>query len=234
MWNLSDDGVTEWSWQVGHYLDLRAQSRSFEDLAAYNAYGTADDFTLSGSGGSGGSGGGGSSAGGGVSGGATRLSSVRVTQNFFAFLGVQPAIGRTFTAEESLWNGPRAVMLSDALWRSRFASDPAIAGRTVTLNEQTYTVVGVLPASFDFSTVFAPGVRRDIYLPMPPDRRDQRLGQLARRDRQAAAGSHARCRARREPEHRAAAGARSSQSEYVPPQNEHVGGPRVADASGPR
>ena len=48
MWNLSDDGVTEWSWQVGHYVDLRAQTRSFEDLAAYNAFGTADDFTLSG------------------------------------------------------------------------------------------------------------------------------------------------------------------------------------------
>jgi predicted permease len=171
MWNLSDDGVTEWSWQVGHFLDLRAQSRSFEDLAGYFAYGTADDFTLNGSGGTGGSSdssanGGGGNGGSGNGGGATRVSSIRITQNFFAFLGVQPAIGRTFTAEESLWNGPRAVMLSDALWRSRFASDPAIAGRTITLNETAYTVVGVLPASFDFSTVFAPGVRRDIYLPM--------------------------------------------------------------------
>ena len=103
---------------------------------------------------------------------------MRVTQNFFAFLGVQPAIGRTFTAEESLWNGPRAVMLSDGLWRSRFASDPSIVGRTVTLNENAFAVVGVLPASFDFSTVLAPGVRRDIYLPMPLSKETNNWGNV--------------------------------------------------------
>jgi predicted permease len=162
MWNLSDDGVTEWSWQVGHFVDLRAATRSFEDLTAYHAYGGADDITL----------GGGSDR----DGGATRLSSVSVAQNFFAFLGVQPALGRTFTAEESLWNGPRAVMLSDPLWRTRFASDPLVVGRTVTLNERPYTVVGVLPASFDFSTVFAPGIRRDLYFPMPLTAETNRWG----------------------------------------------------------
>jgi predicted permease len=166
MWNLSDDGATEWWVQVGHYVDLRAQTRSFEDLTAYFTFNTADDVSLTGEGG----------AGSGGNGGATRLTSVRVAQNFFAFLGVQPALGRSFTAEESLWNGPRAVMLSDLLWRSRFASDPHIVGRTVTLNELPYTVVGVLPASFDFSTVFAPGVRRDIYLPMPMSVETNRWG----------------------------------------------------------
>jgi predicted permease len=164
-WNLSDDGTSEWSWQVGHFVDLRAQTRSFEDMTAYFAYGTADDMTAGGDGSD-------------STGGATRLSSVRVAQNFFAFLGVQPALGRTFTAEEALWNGPRAVMLSDSLWRSRFTSDPRILGRTVTLNEQPYTVVGVLPASFDFSTVLAPGVRRDIYLPMPLTAETNRWGNV--------------------------------------------------------
>ena len=62
--------------------------------------------------------------------------------------------------------GERKVMLSDALWRRRFGADPSIVGKTIQLNLLPYTVVGVLPASFDFSTVLAPGVRRDIYLPM--------------------------------------------------------------------
>ena len=158
-WNLSDDGVTEWSWQVGHFLDLRAATRSFEDLTAYDAYGTADDITLTNS-----------------SDGTTRLSSARVAQNFFSFLGVQPALGRAFTAEESLFNGPRAVMFSDALWRSRFASDRGVIGRAVMLNERPYTVVGVLPASFDFSTVLSPGLRRDVYLTMPLTAETNRWG----------------------------------------------------------
>lgn len=167
-WNLSDDGVTEWSWQVGHFVDFQRETRSFEDLTAYYTYSSADDFTLSGGDASGGASGG--------EAGAMRVSSVRVVQNFFAFLGVQPTLGRTFTAEESLWNGPRAVMLSDPLWRNRFASDPLIVGRTITLNEQPYTVVGVLPGSFDFSTVLAPGLRRDVYLPMPLTAETNRWG----------------------------------------------------------
>src|SRR5204862_390576 len=52
-----------------------------------------------------------------------RLSAVPVSDNFFQVLGVQPALGRTFSPEETKWRGPKAVMLSHALWVRRFASD---------------------------------------------------------------------------------------------------------------
>ena len=90
-----------------------------------------------------------------------------VTQNFFPLLGVQPVLGRLFTDEECRWNGPRAVLLSYGLWERRFNSDPAIAGRKLTINDRPVTVAGVLPRSFDFSTVFAPGTHVDLYTPFP-------------------------------------------------------------------
>ena len=65
-----------------------------------------------------------------------RLSGVPVSENFFPMLGVQPLLGRLFTAEECKWRGPRAVLLSHGLWERRFASDPAIVGQALTLNER--------------------------------------------------------------------------------------------------
>jgi hypothetical protein len=80
-----------------------------------------------------------------------RLSGVPVSQNFFPLLGVQPQLGRLFTAEECKWHGPKAILLSHGVWERRFASDPGIVGRPLTLNDEPVTVAGVLPASFDFA-----------------------------------------------------------------------------------
>ena len=87
-----------------------------------------------------------------------RLTSVPVTGNFFAVLGVQPAIGRSFTAEEcqGKYSAPPAMLLSYSFWRRRFASDPNVVGRKLTLNNRPVTVVGVLPASFDFGERLCP------------------------------------------------------------------------------
>src|SRR4051794_4592553 len=134
--NIADDGVAEWNVQVGHFLDLREQNKSFSDLAAYFASYSVGDSRLTGDG------------------EPERLSGVAVSQNFFPFLGVQPFIGRSFTADECKWNGPRAVMLSYSLWKRHFASDSNITGRKLILNDAPVTVAGVLPASFDFATVF--------------------------------------------------------------------------------
>ena len=78
------------------------------------------------------------------------ISTIVVTSDFLRTLGVQPQIGREFTAEETRMGGPSAVMLSDAVWRSIFSADPQILGRSVTLNDISAVVVGVLPAEFWF------------------------------------------------------------------------------------
>src|SRR5262249_42571837 len=99
-----------------------------------------------------------------------------VSDNFFQILGVQPQIGRLFNDAESTWHGPRAVLLSDGLWRRRFGSDPAIVGTSITLDGEANTVVGVLPGSFDFASVFAPGGHFDLYFPFPLSPETNRWG----------------------------------------------------------
>jgi putative ABC transport system permease protein len=72
-----------------------------------------------------------------------------VTSPYFSILGIQPALGRTFLAEEDRVPSPRqVVLLSNELWHSRYGADDSIVGRTITLDDQGYTVVGVLPPGF--------------------------------------------------------------------------------------
>ena len=144
--------------QVGHFLDLRNANTSFSDFAAYFAFSSVGDSKLTGDG------------------EAERLSGIPVSQNFFPLLGVQPQLGRNFSNEECKWNGPRAVLLSDGLWKRRFASDPTVVGRKLTINEKAVTVIGVMPASFDFASVFAPGNRVDLYFPFPLTQETNRWG----------------------------------------------------------
>jgi putative ABC transport system permease protein len=80
---------------------------------------------------------------------------------------VEPQLGRQFSAEECKQNGPRVTMLSNGLWRRKFAADPNIVGRALSFDGGPVTVVGVLPATFDFSTVFTPGSRVDMFEPLP-------------------------------------------------------------------
>ena len=78
------------------------------------------------------------------------VSVMPVSTAFFRTLGVLPETGREFTSEEVRQNGPAAIVLTHPLWRRLFASDPAIVGRSVTLDDNPFTVIGVLPASFWF------------------------------------------------------------------------------------
>jgi predicted permease len=135
--------------QTDYLLDMRARSQSYEDLAAYFAFYGLGDAKMIGDG------------------QPERLTSVPVTQNFFPLLGVEPQIGRQFSPEECKQNGPRVTMLSDGLWRRKFAADPNIVGRALSFDGGPVTVVGVLPATFDFSTVFTPGSRVDMFEPLP-------------------------------------------------------------------
>jgi len=156
--NHDTSGLSGQTTQVGHLLDLRAQSRSFSDLAAYFAFYGVGDNLLSGQG------------------EPERLNGVPVAENFFQVLGVQPQIGRLFNTDECKWHGPNAVLLGHGLWARRFGSDPGIVGRALTLNNQPYTVIGVLPESFDFASVFAPGSHIDLYFPFPLSDETNRWG----------------------------------------------------------
>jgi predicted permease len=149
IWIANGDDWT--ATQTEHYSDLRELNRSFSDLAGWSGYYHPGDNQLTGTG------------------EPERLTSVPVTGNFFALLGVQPAIGRSFTAEEcqGKYSAPPAVLLNDSFWRRQFAADPNVLGRKLTLNNRPVTIVGVLPASFDFASVFAPGTPVDIFIPWP-------------------------------------------------------------------
>jgi predicted permease len=156
--NIADDGVAEWRTQVGHFLDLRARNQSFSDLAGYFAFYGVGDSKLT------------------WNGATERLSSVPLTCDFLPFLGVRPLLGRSFNADECAWNGPRVVVIGHSLWRTRFASDPSIVGQRIVINDAPATVIGVLPPSFDFATVFAPGSKIDLYSAFPLTEENNRRG----------------------------------------------------------
>jgi len=101
-----------------------------------------------------------------------RLEGQRVTASYFRVLGVVPLLGRDFDPSEDRLNGPNVVILSDAFWRRRFAADPSIVGRQVTLEEpesfaesNLYTVVGVMPGSFE--NVLSPAAQ--LWVPLQYD-----------------------------------------------------------------
>ena len=79
-----------------------------------------------------------------------RLQGVYVSANLFSLLGVNTAQGRTFVPSEEQSGRNRVAILSDALWRERFAASPSAIGNTVHLNGEVYTIVGVMPADFQF------------------------------------------------------------------------------------
>jgi putative ABC transport system permease protein len=74
-----------------------------------------------------------------------RISCASVTRNFFNIVGLPPEIGRTFSEDEDKIGAPPVVVISDRLWRRVFNADPAILGRSITLHDQSYTVIGVMP-----------------------------------------------------------------------------------------
>ena len=85
------------------------------------------------------------------------------TANFFSVLGVDPVIGRSFQPGEDKPGAPRVIMLTYGMWQRRFGGDAAIIGQSLTLNGDSYTVIGVLPASFQFALRAA-----DLWRPYQP------------------------------------------------------------------
>jgi putative ABC transport system permease protein len=80
---------------------------------------------------------------------AERIPAVRVSWNYFDMMGVGPALGRGFTDADDHQDTSSVLLISDTLWRRRFNGDPSIVGRTVTMNDRAYRVIGVMPATFE-------------------------------------------------------------------------------------
>lgn len=78
-----------------------------------------------------------------------RLDGQSVSASYFNVLGVSPAIGRSFTESDDRPNGPNVAILSDGLWRRRFGGDNSVVGRQVKLDDVSYTVIGVMPGTFE-------------------------------------------------------------------------------------
>src|SRR6185369_7576249 len=147
--NIGGGGLSGVTSRVANYQDWQRLNRSFEDMAAYFAFFDYGSYALVGSG------------------EPERLRGVGVSQNFLPLLGINPLLGRNFTAEESLWNGSKATILTYNFWQRRFAGDPNIVGKAITLDNQSTEVVGVLPQTFDFASTFSPGSKLEMIVPFP-------------------------------------------------------------------
>jgi predicted permease len=107
-----------------------------------------------------------------------QIGSIKVGRGYFPTLGLQPMLGRNFTAEEDLPNGPKAVLLSYGLWKRQFNGDADVVNRVVRINEEPYTVVGVMPPSLADRGQSAPGVAASVgvWQPLQLDAKDPGYG----------------------------------------------------------
>ena len=154
----TEDNMSGRTVQVMPMIALRDRNQSFVDIAGFFAFFGAGDFNLTGDG------------------EPERLTAVAVSKTFFPVLGVDPQIGRQFTKEECEPKGPDVVILSHGFWERRFGGDHTIVGKAIRLNGSPATVVGIMPASFDFGAVFAPGTNVELFYPFPLSKGTDRMG----------------------------------------------------------
>lgn len=124
--NVSTIGSNTASVSPPDFLDYRSQNKTFEQFAASGTLPYVLNLTGSGE--------------------PERLTASGVTGNYFDVFGVTPALGRGFTLENEKPGQDQVTVLSHAFWQKRFAGDPSILGKTITLNSKSYEVVGVMPA----------------------------------------------------------------------------------------
>ena len=127
--NESDTGLPGWPLSYPDFLDWQALNKSFSSLDIYNGSGY---LLRTGS-------------------GAEPVQGERVSGGFFRTLGVRPILGRDFNPGENRLGGPNVTLLSYGAWVHRFGAQPDVVGRTVDLDNQAYTIIGVLPRSFTFA-----------------------------------------------------------------------------------
>jgi putative ABC transport system permease protein len=121
-------GLEQSATSAATFVDWRERSDAFESMAAYRYRG----YTLT------------------LDGVPRRVASVEASPALFDLLGVRPALGRTFTAEEEARGNERLVILSHGAWENRFGADPSVLGSAIPLDGEPHTVVGVMPRGFTF------------------------------------------------------------------------------------
>ncbi|MBT9330797.1 ABC transporter permease [Paracidobacterium acidisoli] len=140
-------GESSMTYSVDATREIQQRNHSFASVTGYFAFTGPDNFKLTGR-----------SV-------PLPVTGLLVMTNFFQTLGVEPELGRLFTSEEGLQHARPVVLLSHAFWKSRFAANPSIIGQAVSFNNTPVTVIGVLPESFDFGSVFAPASKVDMFVP---------------------------------------------------------------------
>jgi predicted permease len=149
-----EGGLSSVTYSVDAFEEYQQRNHSLDTVTAYMPFYGPSDYKLTGRG------------------EPQPVSGVLVECNFFQTLGVHPMMGRPFTPEECRKNAAPAVLLSYFFWKRQFAGDGSIVGHAITLNNAPVTVAGVLPSTFDFGSVFAPGIKMDILVSAPYDMRN--------------------------------------------------------------
>jgi predicted permease len=142
-------GLSCATYSTDAYDEFRVNTRSFQDVTGYFAFSSPDNLSLTRNGGA-----------------PIPATSIDVIHNFFQVLGVQPMMGRAFTADDARHGAAPVVLLGYPWWKRQFNGDPDIVGKTIDLNGHQTTVIGVLPRAFDFGAVFSPGAKVDAITPL--------------------------------------------------------------------
>src|ERR1044072_3010958 len=140
--SIPDEKSIEYEISYPNILELQSQNQSFEEVAAFGSNESVlrgDDEPVT-------------------------LPVLMVSANIFSVVGAKPAHGRTFLTSEDRPGGDAVVVVSHSFWQQRFAGDPDLIGKSITLDDQPYTVIGIMPAGFKL-----PDERTELWFPVGPD-----------------------------------------------------------------
>jgi len=127
--------------------DFQQQNHSFQSVSGYFAFTGPDNLKLVGTG------------------QPVPVTSILVAEGFFQTLGVDPSLGRSFRSEEFVKHSQPVALLSYPFWKRQLGGDRSIVGKAINLSNTSVIVIGVLPDTFDFGSVFSPGAKVDLFAP---------------------------------------------------------------------
>jgi predicted permease len=145
--NHGEGGLSGVTYNVASYEEYARHAQSFQEVTCYQAFWGSSEFNMTGHG------------------EPEHIQTVMVANNFFHVLGVAPALGREFFPSEHEKGAAPVAMLTYPYWKQHFAGDPNVIGKSVDFDTHAVTIIGVLPASFGFASVFSPGLRVDFFVP---------------------------------------------------------------------